>query len=73
MTRLECAIHLLWNFRFLNTCDKEDVGAFARAIMELGRSELREEIEKRNEKLAHMKWNLPIRMESTGALPRKWM
>lgn len=73
MTRLECAIQLLWNFRFLNTCDKEDVGAFARAIMELGRSELREEIEKRNEKLIQYEVESPIRMESTGAPPRKWM
>lgn len=45
MTRLECAIHLLWNLRRQDICNSDDVEAFARAIMELGRSEMREEME----------------------------
>lgn len=39
MTKLDCAIKLLWCLRFLDNCDGGDVEAFARAIMELGRSE----------------------------------
>ena len=39
MTRLGCAVKLLWCLRSLDTCDGSDVEAFARAIMELGRSE----------------------------------
>ena len=53
MTRLECAILLLWNLRRQDICNSDDVGAFARVIMELGRSEMREEMEKlvRSEKV----------------------
>lgn len=39
MTRLDCAVKLLWCLRFLDNCDGGDVEAFARAIMELGRNE----------------------------------
>ena len=39
MIRLDCAVKLLWCFRFLDNCDSGDVEAFARAIMELERSE----------------------------------
>lgn len=73
MTRLECAENLLWNFRMLDICNKEDVKALAYAIMELGRSELREETEKRNEEPPRYVTNSPITMESTGASPREWM
>ncbi len=38
MTRLDCAIQLLWNLRFQDTCNRDDVEAFARAIMGLGRN-----------------------------------
>lgn len=44
MTRLDCAIKLLWCLRFLDNCDGGDVEAFARAIMELGRSEEAKEL-----------------------------
>ena len=39
MTKLDCAVKLLWCLRFLDNCDGSDVEAFARAIMELGRNE----------------------------------
>lgn len=42
MTRLDCAIRLLRCLRFLDNCDSRDVEAFARAIMELGRNEMKE-------------------------------
>lgn len=73
MTRLECAVKLLWNLRFQDTCNSEDVEAFAYAIMELGRSELKEEIIKRNEEPPRYEVNSPIKMESVGAPPREWM
>lgn len=73
MTRLERAKTLLWNFRFQDTCNDRDAEAFAYAIMELGRSELREETEKRNEEPLRYEVNSPITMESTGAPPREWM
>lgn len=73
MTRLECAIQLLWNLRFQDTCNNKDMEAFARTIMELGRSELEEEIIKRNEEPPRYEVNSPIRMESTGAPVRQWM
>jgi hypothetical protein len=44
MTKLDCAIKLLWCLRFLDNCDGGDVEAFARAIMELGRSEEAKEL-----------------------------
>lgn len=49
MTRFDCAVKLLWCLRFLDNCDSGDVEAFARAIMELGRSEMQELA--RNEKM----------------------
>ena len=39
MTKLDCAVRLLWCLRFLDSCNSEDVEAFAKAIMELGRNE----------------------------------
>ena len=67
MTRLECAENLLWNFRMLDICNKEDVKALAYAIMELGKSELREEIKERNEEPSRYVANFSIIMEPTGA------
>lgn len=73
MTRLECAIVLLWKLKNSEYCNSEDVEAFARAVMELGKSELREEIKKRNEESPRYEVNSPIKMESDGAPPREWM
>jgi hypothetical protein len=39
MTGLECAVRLLWRLRWLDNCDQDDIEAFARVIMELGRNE----------------------------------
>lgn len=39
MTGLDCAVRLLRCLRFLNNCDDDDIEAFARVIMELGRNE----------------------------------
>ena len=73
MTRLECAITLLWKLRNSKYCNSEDMEAFARTIMEFGRSELEEEIIKRNEEPPRYEVNSPIKMESDGASPREWM
>lgn len=42
MTRLDCAIRLLRCLRSFDNCDSRDVEAFARAIIELGRNEMKE-------------------------------
>lgn len=39
MTGLECAVRLLWCLRWLDNCYQDDIEAFARVIMELGRNE----------------------------------
>lgn len=49
MTRLDCAIRLLRCLRSFDNCDSRDVEAFARAIMELGRNEMKEGV--RSEKM----------------------
>lgn len=72
MTRLECAVILLWKLRNSKYCNSEDMEAFARTIMELGRSELEEEIIKRNED-PYYEIKSPKDMEGTGAPPREWM
>lgn len=70
MTRLECASSLIWNIRHLEFCTNEDVEATARAVMELGRSELREELER---PLMAYEVKTPREMEGTGAPVRVWM
>lgn len=72
MTRLECAITLLWKLRNSKYCNSEDMKAFAYAIMELGRSEMEEEIIKRNE-CPYYEVKSPKDMEGAGAPPREWM
>lgn len=44
MTRLECAMELLNMYHRYDYPNSEDTKAIAYAIMELGRSELREEL-----------------------------
>lgn len=72
MTRLECAKMLLWNLKNSKYCNEKDMEAFAYAIMELGRSEMEEEITKRNEG-PYYEAKSPKDMEGTGAPPREWM
>ena len=72
MSRLECAMELLNIYHRYDYPNSEEIKAIAYAIMELGRSELREELkasvdETKGEEVHYEKAN------TTGAPVRQWM
>lgn len=72
MTRLECAMELLNMYHRYDYPNSEDTNAIAYAIMELGRSELREELkasvdETKGEEVHYEMAN------TTSAPVRQWM
>lgn len=72
MTRLECAMELLNIYHRYDYPNSEDTKAIAYAIMELGRSELREELKTSVDETKGEKVHYEI-ANTTGAPVRQWM